>query len=125
MKAFISFPLIVLLWVLTVPAAAHHSHAPFYHMDREVEVTGVSVEFKFTSPHSQLLLEVEENGEKVIYRITAQNNAGLKALGLDPGMVEPGTVLTIIGNPSRNPNVLSIAPTKVMAEDGSEIPWGL
>lgn len=117
---------IALLAPLAASAGIHHSHAPFYQMDESVEVTGRVKSLRLVSPHSQLLLEVTEpNGETVTYEITGRNGAGLLDVGFEPGMMAAGTEITVIGHPSRNPAVRSIAPERILATDGTEIPWGL
>jgi hypothetical protein len=122
------FSLLLGVAALLLPndSTAHHSHAPFYQMDQTVEVTGVVRSLRLVSPHSQVLLEVSEpNGDTVTYEITGRNGAGLLDVGFEPGMMQEGTEITVIGHPSRNPAVRSIAPERILAADGTEIPWGL
>ena len=73
MRAFFWLGLLVALVVvgLSHPSVdAHHSSAPFYHAEQEIEVLGVVERFVFRNPHSFLYVEADdEEGASVVWEI--------------------------------------------------------
>jgi hypothetical protein len=83
---------------------AHHSHAPFYHLDQVVEITGVVKRFRLTNPHPELLLEVMgANGEPEEVMVYAQAYAGQmrEVGGWNNDSVKVGDTVTAAGHPGR------------------------
>lgn len=44
------------------PAFAHHSSAPHFDRDTQVEVTGRFKDFKFVNPHAYIYFDVDVDG---------------------------------------------------------------
>ena len=71
MRAFFWVGLLVALVMVGVshPSVhAHHSSAPFYDAEQEIEVIGVVERFVFRNPHSFLYVEADnEDGDSVVW----------------------------------------------------------
>lgn len=83
------------------PAYAHHSFAMF--SDESIEVRGVVQEFKFTNPHTFILLEVtDEEGETIVWNLEGSSPSGLSRQGWRTGTLEPGDEIVVMINPLRS-----------------------
>jgi hypothetical protein len=84
------------------PCAAHHSFAMF-DQDKAIEVVGVVQEFKFTNPHTFILLEVrEEDGSTKVWNLEGQSPSGLVRDGWTSRTLKPGDELKLIIWPLRS-----------------------
>ena len=84
-----------------VPASAHHSFAMF--SDESMEVQGVVQEFKFTNPHTFILLEVtDENGEVTTWNLEGSSPSGLSRRGWSSQALQSGDEVIISINPLRS-----------------------
>jgi len=83
---------------------AHHSHAPFYHLDQTVEVTGVVKHFRLINPHPEIVLEVTgSDGKPAEVTVYAQAYAGqMREMGgWTNDSVKVGQTVTAVGHPGR------------------------
>ncbi len=108
-------------WSWMPPVAAHHSEAPFYDLDRTVEVRGSVTKWEFKNPHPFLYVEVEEGGAKVEYVVELIGAVRLAKIGWTAKTFVPGEVVTVAGHPSRAPGTHGISSARVMRADGSLI----
>ena len=84
------------------PGLAHHSGAMF-DATREVKLTGTVKQFQYTNPHSWLLVDVKDAGGKVTtWGFEAEGPSTLTRAGIRLKDFEPGTAITIKGNPHRD-----------------------
>lgn len=97
----------VLVSVLAMPAAAHHSFTLNFDMSREIELRGTVVDFKLRSPHSSMVIEGQQfvDGAPVgaveRWEIESFANGGLRAMGIRPDTFKPGDAITLLANPNR------------------------
>lgn len=83
------------------PAFAHHSFAMF--SDESIEVTGTVVEFRFTNPHTFILLAVtDENDETTVWNLEGSSPSGLSRQGWRTGILQPGDEIIVEINPLRS-----------------------
>jgi Family of unknown function (DUF6152) len=80
---------------------AHHSFAMF-DQEHPVELVGKVKEFKFTSPHTFILLEVKDGDESVVWNLEGQAPGGLARDGWGPKTLPPGTELKMKIDPLRS-----------------------
>ena len=114
-----------ILVVFAVPTLAHHSFSNFWYMDKTVEITGVVKVVRLVNPHSELSIEVTENGEASIWYITSQGTgSALRKAGWTPESLPIGTKVTIAGHPSRKEGAKALAAGKITRADGSVIWFG-
>ena len=82
-------------------AAAHHSPAVFDET-REVEMSGVVTEFKWSNPHSWIHLDVKNaNGKVENWAIEMNPPTYLVRGGWKSTTIKPGDEVTVIVNPLR------------------------
>lgn len=85
-------------------ARAHHSFAATYFEDRTTQVEGKLVQFQFRNPHSFIQLEVkDEKGQVQRWSIEWGGASQLGSQGVTNETLKYGDVVTIIGNPGRDP----------------------
>ena len=124
MKVYVSAVLAVTFLIMTVPALAHHSFNTFWYMDRNLEIEGVVKSFKLVSPHSEMMVEVMENGQPVMWRITAKTGAvNAKKAGWKPEEFI-GKKVKIAGNPPRKADAKSMVAGVVTFPDGKIVCLG-
>ena len=95
---------IVLTAVLVAaPAAAHHSFAPHFDIDKPVNISGKVIEFEARNPHSYLhIAAVDENGKTQEYVCESHGVTVLARVGLTAEALKPGTELRVDGSLSRH-----------------------
>lgn len=80
-------------------AMAHHSFAMFNQQD-PIELEGVVQEFKYTNPHSYLLLEVKgQDGGVVVWNLEGQAPSLLTRDGWSSQTLKPGDELKLTIEP--------------------------
>jgi hypothetical protein len=102
-------------------ALAHHSFAMF-DQEHPVELAGTVKEFKFTSPHTFILLEVKNGEETEVWNLEGAAPGGLQRDGWSAKTLPPGTQLKMTIDPLRSGapgGSWSVQKTKLM--DGSPV----
>ena len=83
-------------------ALAHHSFAMF-DQENPIELEGVVHEFKYTNPHSYLLLEVKgQDGSVVVWNLEGQAPSLLTRDGWSSQTLKPGDQLKLTIEPLRS-----------------------
>ena len=83
-------------------ASAHHSMERF-DTKQEVTVNGVITRYEWANPHVYVFIEeTKENGEKVEWEIEGGPPAMMRRDGWSRQTLQPGQVVSAIGNPGRN-----------------------
>jgi len=86
-------------------ARAHHSFAATYFEDRTTQVEGKLVQFQFRNPHSFIQLEVKDEGGQVVrWSIEWGGASQLGSQGVTNETLKYGDIVTIMGNPGRDPD---------------------
>ena len=113
---------VVGLVVTGFPAEAHHSSAPFYDDEQEVEVVGTVIRFNFRNPHSFLYIEGEnDDGEMVEWEVELGGAVSMSRRGWNPETIEAGDLIRVVGNPSRLPGTHGMCCAELTQPDGSPI----
>ena len=102
-------------------ALAHHSFAMF-DQEHPIELTGTVKEFKFTSPHTFILLEVKNGEETEVWNLEGAAPGGLQRDGWSAKTLPPGTQLKLTVDPLRSGapgGSWSVQKTKLL--DGSPV----
>jgi hypothetical protein len=100
---------------------AHHSFAMF-DQEHPVELAGTVKEFKFTSPHTFILLEVKGPTETVVWNLEGASPSALVRDGWSSKTLPPGTELKMTVDPLRSGapgGAWNVQKTKL--KDGSPI----
>jgi hypothetical protein len=80
---------------------AHHSFAMF-DQEHPIELTGSVKEFKFTSPHTFILLEVKGTGENTVWNLEGASPSALVRDGWSSKTLPAGTELKMTIDPLRS-----------------------
>ena len=87
---------------MTVAAAAHHSIAQF-DQSHPIELVGTVQEFRFTSPHAFILLEVlDKESHKVVWHLEGDSPNSLTWDGWSYNTLKPGDELRLTVFPLRS-----------------------
>jgi len=83
-------------------ALAHHSFAMF-DQENSIELDGIVQEFKYTNPHSYLLLEVRgDDGSAVVWNLEGQAPSILSRDGWSKESLRPGDHVLVTIDPLRS-----------------------
>ena len=95
---------LVSLFLVSVPALAHHGFAGRYDEEHPVTVSGTVAEFQFINPHSLIIFEVSDATGKVERWQAELGSAGSlhRADGWNEDTLKPGDKITIIGPRAKN-----------------------
>jgi hypothetical protein len=100
-------------------ALAHHSFAMF-DQEHPIELKGTVTEFKFTSPHTFVLLEVKgTDGGSTVWNLEGGSPSALVRNGWTSKTLKPGDELTMTIDPLR-----SGAPGGAWSENKSKFTSG-
>jgi len=102
-------------------AFGHHSFAMF-DQEHPIELAGTVKEFKFTSPHTFILLEVKTGNESEVWNLEGAAPGGMSRDGWSAKTLPPGTQLKMTVDPLRSGapgGSWSVQKTKLM--DGSPV----
>jgi hypothetical protein len=85
-------------------ARAHHSFASTYDETKSVKVEGKLVQFLFRNPHSFVhIMAPDDKGQMQRWAVEWGGTGQLAGQGVSRETLRPGDVVTITGNPGRNP----------------------
>src|SRR3974377_772381 len=83
-------------------AKAHHSFAMF-DQEHPVEITGAVVEFRYTSPHSFILVDVKgKDGTSTVWNLEGPSPSILARDGMSSKTLKPGDELVLTIDPLRS-----------------------
>lgn len=117
---------VALAFVLIVaPSAAHHSSAPFYDPDQQVEIEGTVTRFVFRNPHAFLYVDVtDDSGATVEWQIELGAPVMLRRTGWTPETIPIGMMVKASGRPSRAEGSTGICCGRITRADGNPIVEG-
>jgi hypothetical protein len=88
----------------SVQVWAHHSFAATYFEDKSITIEGKLVQFQFRNPHSFIQVEVKDDKGQIQRWAVEWGGAGqLGSQGVTSQTLQAGDIVTISGNPGRNP----------------------
>lgn len=110
----------VSLLVISAPLLAHHGGAA-YDTGKIVTLKGTIVNFEWTSPHSQIHLDVtDDKGNVVHWNFECQPPSILIHAGWTKSSLKPGDQVTVVARPTRNGSPIGIV-SKVVLGNGQEL----
>eukprot|EP00903_Cladosiphon_okamuranus_P004447 g4445.t1 len=88
--------------LLALTAQAHHSNAPHFDTDIELEKVGVVTDWKLVNPHAFIYFDVT-NDDSSVSQWKCETDAGssLKKRNFTEDTFVAGETITVIGNPAR------------------------
>lgn len=116
-RGFVAAALAVL--VSAGPVAAHHSAAAAYDESKKVEAQGTVTRVLLKNPHSWVFMEsTDEKGQKIEWQIEM---AAAASLGWTPATLPVGTVVKVVGSPSRAPGSHGMTGARFTLPDGTPV----
>jgi hypothetical protein len=107
-------------FLLTVtPVAAHHSAAAAYDETKRVEAQGTVTKILVRNPHSWVFLEsADDTGQKTEWQIEM---GGAPSMAWAKDAMPIGTVVKVVGHPSRAPGTHGITGATFAKTDGTPL----
>lgn len=100
------------------PGLAHHSNSA-YQVDEIITLDGTVTEWRWSNPHTWLMLSVENDaGEAVEWAVEGRAPGILGRAGWDPDVLRPGEVVTVHASPSKDGSAVGII-ARVTKADGT------
>src|SRR5215212_610002 len=94
---------VVALLAIAGPAAAHHSAAVAYDVNKTISVKGVIAEVRWENPHTWIFVEQKDDSGKVVkWGFEGKVPNQLIRLGITPSVLKPGIEVTVTGHPARD-----------------------
>ena len=118
-RGIVAAALAVAVLVSAGPVAAHHSAAAAYDESKKVEAQGTVTRVLLKNPHSWVFMEsTDEKGQKVEWQIEM---AAAASLGWTPATLPVGTVVKVVGSPSRAPGSHGMTGARFTLPDGTPV----
>ena len=106
---------------LAATLSAHHSFSATYDTGKTVSIDGKVIQFLLRNPHSFLHIEVKDQGGKVeVWNIEWAAAGQLN--GTIAASIKAGDLVTVSGNPARDPADLRLRMVNIKRTDGES--WG-
>ncbi|MEP6962185.1 MAG: DUF6152 family protein [Acidobacteriota bacterium] len=99
---------------------AHHSTAPF-DMTREVTISGIVTEFRWTNPHSYIYLESSVGGSQQPWIMEAESLNLLRRNGWTKESLKKGDQISCLGARAKDPATFAMKCFTVVFPDGRRL----
>ncbi len=101
-------------------ALAHHSNVAFY-VTKVITVKGVVKEFRWSNPHTWIIMTVEDNGKQVEWSLEGRPPGVLLRAGWSRKSIMPGETLTVDFSPAKDGSNNGLI-ARVTKADGTILP---
>jgi len=115
--------LILGVFFVAMPVAAHHSFAAQYDAEKSVTLTGKVTKVEWANPHIYFYIDVadEETGEVTNWALEMGGPNALVRLGWTRNSMRPDDEVTVEGTLARDGSKLANARTVVMTQTGARL----
>ena len=104
--------------ISSLPVVAHHSNSA-YQVDEIITLTGTVKEWRWSNPHTWLILETSgSNGAEQEWAVEGRAPGILRRAGWDREILQPGETVTVHASPSKDGSLVGII-ARVTKADGS------
>ena len=101
-------------------ALAHHSNVAFY-VTKVITVKGVVKEFRWTNPHTWIIMTVDDNGKQVEWSLEGRPPGVLLRAGWSRKSIVPGETITVDFSPAKDGGMNGLI-ARVTKADGTILP---
>src|SRR5262245_41754759 len=100
-----------------ISVGAHHSFAP-YEPNKQIKLSGVVTEFKWTNPHVYIQFDAQDpaTGETKRWLIECASTSILNRAGWRFNLLKAGDKITVIVSPLRNGEPAALLKQMLMAD---------
>ena len=122
-RKLLTFALGIGVMVSALPLLAHHSISAEFDTTKTITFKGPVKAIEWGSPHIYTQVEAKDaaTGKVTVYRVEGQPPNGLFRAGWRKDTLKVGQVVTVTGNPAKNPASSNIGQAKIMTEDGKQV----
>jgi hypothetical protein len=109
---------VLVLGVLSVSSVrAHHSFAP-YEPNKQIKLSGVVTEFKWTNPHVYMQIDAQDaaTGETKRWLIECASTSILNRAGWRFNLIKAGDKVTVIVSPLRTGEPAALLKQMILAD---------
>ena len=106
--------------LLPISVQAHHSIANFWDGSKRITITGVVTQVKLVNPHSEITLQVMEDGKPVKWLAFGLGITDLRKRGITNEMLM-GKQVTVDGHPPKKAAGKGIFLNAITFADGTKI----
>jgi len=108
--------------VSAMPLLAHHSISAEFDTAKTITFTGPVKAIEWGSPHIYTQVEAKDASGKVhVYRVEGQPPNALFRAGWRKDTLKVGQIVTVTGNPAKNPASENVGQAKIMTADGKQV----
>ena len=119
-----SLLLVAALTLAATVTSAHHAFSPVYDENRTITTAGVVTEFRFVNPHTMLLMDVTDDGGKIVtWTVEFPGRLNLGEIGWTADSLKSGERITVIGNPTHTGSSRMFF-RRIVRADGRELLGG-
>ena len=105
-----------------VPAAAHHSAAVAYDINKTISVKGVISQVRWENPHTWIFIDAKDDAGNIVkWGFEGKVPNQLIRLGITPSVLKPGVEVTVTGHPARDASQKFCEVLEVTFADGKTI----
>ena len=110
------------LFLVAIPARAHHSSAAEFNVLKEISLSGTITRVDWINPHSYIYVDVKDNSGKVTnWGLETEPPRILRQYGLKREMFVVGQTLDVTLNPAKDPGKSIGFIRHLKFQDGDEI----
>ena len=105
------------LFLLALPALAHHSFAAEYDAKRPVTLHGVVTKVEWFNPHARFIIDVkDESGKVTTWNLDLASPNALRRLGWTKDFLTVGGEVTVLGVLAKDGSKLATARSVTLAD---------
>lgn len=121
-RTLLSISLGMGLLAAAVPGFAHHSISAEFDTTKTITFTGPVKAVEWGNPHIYTQVEAKDaNGKVHIYRVEGGPPNALYRAGWKADTLKVGQVVTVTGNPAKNPSSENVGQAHIKTADGKEV----
>ena len=108
------------LFLVSVPALAHHAVSAEFDRDKPIKFTGTVKKVDWMNPHIYTHIEAKDpSGKTIIYEVEGGAPNALFRNGWRADTLKPGETVSVTGSRAKNDNSMRVGNATITKTDGS------